>query len=615
MSNGDMGKILWVDLSTRKITTESLEEKTCRKFLGGYGLGASILFERMEKDADPLGPENILGMITGPFTGTAVPGGSRYTVVAKSPLTGTWGDANSGGFFGPGLRFAGYDGVFFKGQADSPVYLLIDDGRAELRDAAALWGKDTTAAEEILQAELGKDTRVACIGPAGEKRALIAAIINDRGRAAGRSGLGAVMGSKNLKAVAVKGRQKVPIFDEKGLLTLRKKTLQELSSLVEVMRQFGTCAMLVHAVQSDDAPVKNWGGTAAGDFKEVEQIGGNRVIERQEKKYACYNCPLGCGGLMKAGNGEYEYRAGAHKPEYESLSMLGSNCLNSNLESIIKINDLCNLYGLDTISTGAVLAFAIECYENGLITKADTGGLEMTWGNHRAMVQMVEKMGKREGLGDALADGVKVAARKIGRGADQYAMHLQGQEYPGHDANMRLKWAIAYRMDATPARHTQGGGMAPPGLILPAIDAKTLAGGGKAQKTVASYNHVINSLGICQIVMGTFPSVNTIIDFVNCVTGWAVTQEELLKTGERIANIRQAFNVREGWNPLKYEIPARIAARPPAREGQMAGIKLEEVPADREFCEAMDWDTKTARPSKNKLLELGLDKAAKTLWP
>jgi aldehyde:ferredoxin oxidoreductase len=615
MANGYMGKILWVDLSERKISVEALEEKTCRKFLGGYGLGAHVLFNRMQKRVDPLGPDNILGILTGPFTGNPVPGGSRYTVVGKSPLTGGWGDANSGGFFGPHLKFAGYDGIFFSGRSEKPVYLNIHDGEFELRDATHLWGQTTAATEQMIQAERGRETRVASIGPAGEKMALIAAIINEKGRAAGRSGLGAVMGSKNLKAVAVNGRQKIATFNESGLMDLRKKTLAQLSSLVELMRGFGTCAMLVHAVQSDDAPVKNWAGSGPIDFPEAELIGGNRVIERQERKYACFQCPLGCGGLMKPGTGEYRYEDGAHKPEYETLGMFGSNCLNSNLDSIIKLNDLCNVYGLDTISAGAVTAFAIECYENGLITRHDTDGLELTWGNHRAMVQLVEKMGKREGFGSVLADGVQAAAIRIGHGSDRFAIHLHGQEYPAHDPHQRLKWTLAYRMDATPARHTQGGGMAPPGLIMPPVDPVTHSGAGLGQKTIASFNHVINSSGMCQIVMGTFPSVGTVVDFMNAVTGWGVTLEELLETGERIANIRHAFNLREGLNPLDYQIPSRVSARPPAREGSLAGVNVKEGPIDAEFCRAMDWDVATAKPSRQKLLQLGLDEVAQEFWP
>jgi len=615
MANGYMGKILWVDLSLRNLKEELLDEKLFRQFLGGYGLGAKILFNRMMAGVDPMGPENILGFLTGTFTGTRAIGGSRYAVVGKSPLTGSWGDANSGGFFGPHLRFAGYDGVFFTGISEEPVYLFLNNGKAELRSAAHLWGRDTYNTEDMLKSELGKDTEIACIGPAGEKRTRIAAVMNNKGRAAARSGLGAVMGSKKLKAIALKGNQKIPVFDEKRTSELRRKNLGEQTGLVSLIRDLGTCGLTVAALAHDDSPVKNWGGISIIDFPHFERFDAGPIIDRQTKKYACYQCPIGCGGHMKEGIGEYKYEAGVHKPEYETLAMFGSNCLNDNIESIIKLNDVCNRQGLDTISAGAVIAMAIECYENGLINGKDTDGVELTWGNHKAIVAMTEKLGKREGFGDILADGVKRAGEKIGKGSEQYAMHMQGQEYPAHDPKYGLKWAIAYRMDATPARHTQGGGVNPPGLPLPELDARAIRGRGEAQKVLMSFNHVINSTGMCQIVYGTFSSVYTVVDFMNSITGWDVTLEELLKTGERIANIRQAFNVREGLNPLEYRIPGRIVGKPPKEEGPLAGITLDEETMDREFCAAMDWDPKTARPNKGKLLELGLEDVATELWP
>ena len=398
MAGGYMGKMLWVDLSQGKLQEEEIDEKLCRKFLGGYGLGARILFSRMKMGANPLGPDNILGIITGPLTGTPAIGGSRYTVVGKSPLTGGWGDANSGGFFGPKLKFAGYDAVFFIGISPKPVYLVIDNGKAHLKDADHLWGKDTYETEDLLKDELGKDVEALCIGPSGEKVSLIASVMNNKGRAAARSGLGAVMGSKKLKALAVKGNMKVPLADEQKIKELRKKHLGELSGHVTMLKQYGTPAIMVRLAKAGDSPIKNWAGVTAVDFPNVEAIGGDEVIKRQEKRYACYRCPIGCGGHMQEGTGEYKYEAGAHKPEYETLAMFGSNCLNDNLESIIKVNDICNRYGLDTISAGASIAMAIECYENGIITKEDTEGLELTWGNHRAIVEMTEKLARRKAL-------------------------------------------------------------------------------------------------------------------------------------------------------------------------------------------------------------------------
>ncbi|MQY67480.1 MAG: aldehyde ferredoxin oxidoreductase, partial [Dehalococcoidia bacterium] len=422
---GYTGKMLWVDLSRAKLEDEALDEGLCRQFIGGYGLGARVLFRRQKAGVDPLGPDNILGFTTGMLTGTPSISASRYIVVGKSPLTGGWGDANSGGNFGPYLKFAGYDNIFFSGIAEKLVYLFIDNGKAELRDAAHLTGKDTFQTEDILKGELGKDVEVACIGPAGEKVARIAAVMNNKGRAAGRSGLGAVMGSKKLKAIAVKGNMEIPMADDTKANELRKKYLKELSGHVDMLRDNGTPGIFIDCAESGDTPTKNWSGTATIDFPDYKDIGGDPVIARQEKRYACWRCPIGCGGHMREGRGEYKYEAGAHKPEYETLGMFGADCLNSSVESIIKLNDICNRYGVDTISAGATMAFAIECYERGIITKADTDGIEMTWGNHKSIVAMTEKMVRREGFGDVLADGVKVAAEKIGGDASSYAMHIQ----------------------------------------------------------------------------------------------------------------------------------------------------------------------------------------------
>lgn len=615
MANGFMGRVLWVDLSQGKLQEELLDEELCRGFLGGYGLGARVLFSQMKAGVDPLGPDNVLGIVTGPLTGTPALGGSRYVVVGKSPLTGGWGDANSGGYFGPHLKFAGYDAVFFRGIAEQPACLFINDGKAELRDASSLWGKDTFETEDVLRAELGKDVQVACIGPSGEKISLIASVMNNKGRAAGRSGLGAVMGSKRLKAVVVKGNMKAPLADEQKARDLRKKYLGQLTGHFTSLREFGTPNIMLRCALSGDAPVKNWAGVTHKDFPNVEPIGGEAVVKRQQRRYACYQCPIGCGGHMKEGTGEYRYEAGAHKPEYETLAMFGSNCLNNNLESIIKANDICNRYGLDTISAGAAIALAIECYENGLIGKEDTDGIEMTWGSHKSIVAMTEKMAKREGFGDILADGVKVAAERIGKGADQYAMHIQGQEVPAHDPKFGFHWAISYRMDPTPARHTQGPGMAPPGLPIPPYDRKSQYGRQPAHKIGHSFSHVVQCLGLCSFVFWAFPSVEAVVEPTRAVTGWDVTIEELLQTGERITNIRQAFNIREGLNPLQFKVPDRIAGKPPKEEGPLKGITLDEETMDREYLEAMDWDLATAKPSKKKLLELGLEDVARILWP
>ncbi len=608
-----MGKILRVDLSRNELKDEVLDEKLCRDFIGGYGIGARIIFSRQKAGVDPLGPENILGILTGPFTGTNAISGTRFTVAGKSPLTGGWGDANSGGYFGAYLKFSGYDGVLFTGISEKPVYLLIDNGKAELRDAAHLWGKDTYETEDILKAELGKDVAAACIGPAGEKLSRVSCIMHNKGSAAARSGLGAVMGSKRLKAVAVKGKMAVPVADAKGVKELRTKYLGQLGGHIDWIRKFGTSFVTVRSAESGDTPVKNWGGVALNDFPDANPIGANPLDTRKLKPTACFQCPVGCEAIMKEGTGEYKYEAGSYRPEYETIAMLGTNCLNDNIESIIKANDICNRYGIDTISAGAIMAFAMECFEKGLINKADTDGIEMTWGNHKSLVAMMGKMARREGFGDILADGVKIAAQKIGKGADKYAIHIHGQEVPGHSPVAGFHWPATYIANATPGRHTQGSeGFSQE--LMPEYDRGSFSGRGQAHRIGTCQQHVVMCTGMCLFVVGALPGYQVIAEFMRAITGWDITLDELLVAGERIENVRQAFNIREGINQLQYEVPDRILGKPPHKEGPLAGITVDADTLVKEYVAAMDWDLKTARPSEKKLKELGLDDVAQELW-
>ena len=635
MARGYMGKILFVNLSTREIKMETPDEKLYRDFVGGYGVGARIIFSRQRAGVDPLGLENTLGFMTGPLTGTDFPFGTRYTVVVgKSPLTGGWGDANSGGDFGPYLKFSGYDGVFFTGVSEKPVHLFIKEGKAELRDAIHLWGKDTVETEDILKKDLGKEVRVACIGPAGERLSLISSVINNKGRAAARSGVGAVMGSKKLKAIAVIGTSQVPVADKEKVKNLRKKLLGEFRETANLFKRFGTAGIAAQFIATGECPIKNWSGVGSRDLPDAGLISDESVINLQERKYGCYRCPISCGGHMKAGTGEYKYEAGAHKPEYETLGAFGGMCLNSNLESIIMANDLCNRYGIDTISAGATIAFAMECYEKGIITQKDTGGIELTWGNHKAVVAMTEKIAKREGLGDVLADGVKVAAERINKGAEKYAIHIHGQEPAMHDPRSTPSFATVYQSDATPGRHMQGScahfemgtfedfefphfGIKIPHVERPAFK-HTYTGKGKWEALFRNHSHLGNTSGACLIAdlgPGMVTPVDTIPIFLSVITGWQFSPEEILRIGERISAIRQAINVREGLMPKDFKMPGRTVGDPPLKEGPTANITVDVNTMVVEYYKAMDWDLETGKPSKKKLLELGLEDVAQELWP
>lgn len=621
MLGGYMGKMLFVDLTRGEIKEETLDEKLCRDFIGGYGIGARIMYSRQKGGVDPLGPENMLGFATGPLTG--VPGvfGTRYAVVSKSPLTRTWGDANCGGDFGPFLKFAGYDAVFFTGASDKPVYLLCKDGAAELSDASELWGKDVDETEALLHSKLGKEARIASIGPAGEKLSLISSVLHNH-RAAARSGLGAVMGSKKLKAVVAIGKGKVPIANTEAHAQVRKEYAAKLkeSPFADLLGQFGLCFMNVGNFESGNSPCKNWGGVGIRDFPNMAALSHENVVARQEKKFACWRCPVACGGVMKAGT-EYDYPAGVYKPEYETCAAFGAMCLNDNIESIIKANDICNRYGLDTISAGATIAFAIDCYENGLITKEDTDGIELTWGNHRAIAAMTDKLARREGFGDILADGVKVAAEKIGKGADKYAVHACGQELPMHDPTFAPSFGCSYQSAPTPGRHTQTGlcmaeeGAVQPGLEVSHLDKYTYTGKGQIEASIRGNVDLLNASGMCLFGGNLFLPVGNIPAFLRAVTGWELTDEELTATAQRIATIRQAFTVREGIKPKDFKLRGHPIGDPPDTEGPLANVTVDVDTLCKEYYQAMGWDAETGKPSKKKLLELGLNDIAADLWP
>jgi aldehyde:ferredoxin oxidoreductase len=597
MAGGYMGRLLFVNLGTGEMKEESPDESLYRDFIGGYGVGARILYSRQRGGAEPLGPENTLGLVTGPLTGTPATFGCRFVVVAKSPLTGGWGDANCGGEFGPYLKFAGYDGVFINGISEKPVYLLIDNGKAELRDAAHLWGKTNFETDDMLLAEHGNEARVVSIGPAGEKLLLVSCLITHKGTAAGRSGMGAVMGSKKLKAVVVKGDQKVPIADIEAANRLRSENIAESKQFLQEFGKYGTGSHAEASAHSGDTPVKNWGGIGIIDLPDASGLNQENLIANMDRRTGCWHCPAACKALLKEGAADYNYPAGTRRPEYETLAAFGAMCLNSNIEVIAMANYLCNIYGLDTIFTGTIIAFAMECYEHGIITRADTDGIELTWGNPKAMFAVIEKIAHREGIGDILADGVKVAAERIGRGAEEYAVHIGGQELGLHDPKFDfpvfagIPTSARFKMDATPGRHTVGFG--PPGFRW----------------------YVINAAGLCLHSNISDPEGKYIARFMSAVTGWERSMDELLKAGERIANMRHVFTLREGDNPLERKVHGRIIGRPPQKAGPLAGVTTDLEAQVYWNLGALDWNPITTRPSRKKLLELGLNDVAQELWP
>lgn len=621
MHGGYMGRLLFVNLSTGKIWEEELSKKLKSDFLGGYGIGARILYSRMKPNVDPLGPENIFGLVTGPLTGTPAITGNRWVAVAKSPLTHTWGDANCGGTFGPALKRSGYDAIFVEGTAENPVYIYIEDRKVEIRDASRFWGKETWEAEAMLKEDHGgTKPEAALIGPGGEKLSLISAVMNDEGRAAGRSGLGAVMGSKKLKAVVASGSHEIPIARPSEMKKVRKTANKQMirRDIWKFMNKYGTTGITGGSAISGDSPVRNWGGVGVVDFPDADPIGMGLVDNYKEKAYGCWQCPIACGAIVEVKEGPYKVRG--HKPEYETTGGFGTLLLNNNPESIIYLNEICNRAGLDVISVAGTVGFAIECVEHGLITKEDLNGLDVTWGNHEAIMQLVKDIISRKGIGDLLADGVKVASERIGKKSEAFAIHVHGQELPMHDPRLSPGYATTYMLDATPGRHTQGGshiveeGTLRPELGLTEVLAEkyTYTGKGKAHKKMSNYIHTVNAAGIC--LFGDFCStVEDLVQFLTEGIGEEFTVDRVLEIGERIATIRTAFNVREGIIPTEIKVPDRMIGVPPQTEGPLQEVTIDIKTQNEEYLKEMGWDTKTGIPTSERLVALGLTDVAEDL--
>ena len=641
--NGYMGKILWVDLGSGRIQEEEIGENVYRAHLSGTGLAACILLDRIPPKADPLGPDNIICFVSGLLTGTGTLFTGRWMVAGKSPLTGTWGDANCGGNFSPAIKRCGYDGIFFTGISKRPVYLCIHERKVELRDATGIWGKDTKETEAILKRDSGcRMPRIACIGQAGENLSLISGIANDGGRMAARSGLGAVMGSKKLKAVVLDGTQRIRSHDPVEIKRLSKKcndniqfmppfppafVLAYMGAILRAMpaqpstetlffntvyklmlQKWGTASLNQILIEIGDSPIKNWKGSNE-DFGQdhSEKLNPDVFSECVIVKYHCYACPLGCGGICRRPGVSGE----THKPEYETVLALGGLCLNDDADSIFRMNETLNRAGMDTISAGGTVAFAIECFEKGILTLGDTGGLELTWGNSAAIEALIDRMIHRQGIGDLLADGVRTASRRIGKGSSAYAIHAGGQELAMHDGRYDPGFALHNCVEATPGRHTIGSQMyyelfqlwekvpdlPEPGLIY-MKRSKYVPDREKAMAAAAcsKYMNVINGAGACLYgaLMGTedFP----LFEWLNATTGWQLSPHDYLEIGARIQTLKQQFNIKQGIKPTEIKVADRALGRPPLTAGANRGRSVAIEKMVQDYWDVLGWDPKTGTP-------------------
>ncbi len=645
MIQGVTGKILWVDLTRGTCVEETVPEPVYEHTLAGVGLAAHYLYRRIPPGADPLGPDNVLAFVPGLLTATGALMTGRWLVAAKSPLTHTWGDANCGGTLAPAIKQCGYDGIFFTGASPTPVYLFVGHDGPQLRDASHLWGKDARETEtRIQQGSEGREIQVACIGPAGEKRSLIAGIVNDQGRLAARSGLGAVMGAKNLKALALHGVHPIPVHDPAEMKRLSERFLKNIAFqppflngagmrllgaamrvLPLAMRQdgmlykiliqkWGTTSLNQFSIETGDSPLRNWSGSDR-DFtpRMHASINPDHIRARETSKYHCYSCPVGCGGLCTLNGGE------THKPEYETVLALGGLLMNTDLDSLFEMNEALNRAGMDSISAGGALAFAIESFENGLLTLQDTGGLELRWGNTAAIRALLDQMIAREGLGDILADGSKAAAARLGNGTERYAVHSGGQEPAMHDSRNDPGFGLHYAVEPTPGRHTIGSiqyyemfqlwrkvrGVPPPSARLYPKDHKYRAGREQAAMAAANsrFKMVIDGAGLC--LFGTFTGVQRmpVFEWLNAATGWSKTPEEYMEIGRKVQSLRQAFNARHGA-PALHPMHDRLLGRPPLERGANRGRSVPLESLAPLYWAEMGWDATTGRPLEEDLRDI-----------
>ncbi|HYF93055.1 MAG TPA: aldehyde ferredoxin oxidoreductase family protein [Symbiobacteriaceae bacterium] len=611
MRGGYHGRILYVDLSTSAWWVEQLAEEDARCFLGGSGLGARYLWEMTNAATDPLGPDNPLLMLAGPLTATLAPTSGRYCVVTRSPLTGLWGEANAGGSWGAELRRAGYDGLIVLGKAARPTYIWIADDHVELRSADHLWGLDTYEVDETLRTQLDPKLQVLCIGPAGERQSRIAGLFSDGrdGRCAGRCGVGAVAGSKLLKAVAVHGTGTVPVADPDAFKKAVRERLPEVVKGTKRLKDFGTAGLSVPMELLGDMVIRNWrdGRWAEG----AERISGERMAETiLTGRYYCDGCPIGCGRDVEVKEGPYQGVKGGG-PEFETISLLGANVLVDDLEAISYANELCNRYGVDTIEMGAALGFAFECFEHGLITAEDTGGVALEWGNAAAMVELVRLIAERRLVGAVLCNGLVPAAEAIGGLAPEFAMHTKGLALPAHDPRGFASIAVGYATSNRGACHMNAyshayeRNLALPDLGFPqTLDRFSPERKGELVARAQDFMALYDSLSLCKFTKSGGVTPRTLAAWTSLVTGWDLSFEEFMAAGERSFTLKRMYNVRLGVSRKDDTIPARILSQ---RRG--TGSAATHLPALgtmlADYYEVRGWSPEGI-PTRQTLERLGL---------
>lgn len=603
-------KMLRVNLTEKKYDIEEIGIETIRLYLGGSGIAAKILYEETSTVTDPLGPENVLIFMTGVFTGSVVPTSGRHSVVSKSPLTGIYGESDIGGSWGTTLKEAGYDGLIITGISQGPVYLLITTNGVEIRDATSLWGMDSYQTDYLIKGEIGKKAVVTCIGTSGEKLSRISSIMSDgeHGRTAGRCGLGAVMGSKRLKAVAILAEKKKPLQHDDRLKESVKTILSLIKDKSKMLTEYGTAAQVLAAEEIGDLPIKNW---KLGSWKEgATKISGQKMAESiLTGRYSCRGCIIGCGRVISIPDSPYGKIQGGG-PEYETLAAFGSMCLLEDLPAIAKANELCNRFGIDTISTGTVISFAVEAYEEGLLTQRDLDGLDLTWGNPVSLLELLRKVCEREGIGEMLSGGVKISAEKIGRGAETFAVHVKGLELPMHDPRAFSSCAVAYATSRIGASHWAATHLLESRRVMPelgynkVLDRFETYGKGIMTAKMQDYMEMFEALKLCKFL--NWAPIPNILEWIHLITDLEMDFTEYMTIGERISNLKRMYNIRHGITRKDDKLPERILTQKRGTGGAADNVPDLNTMLD-EYYSFRDWD-KNGVPRKEKLKRLNLEK-------
>ena len=610
--SGNYHKLLKIDLGAGTIETIDLEEAMMRTHVGGSSLAARLFFEADGYQYQPLAAESPLYIITGPMVGTNFPGTSRFVLCARSPLTGIWGESASGGFWGAELKKAGFDGISIEGKAAVPSYIMIDDSNVSVMDAGELWGLDTYQTVDALKDKYKgqRSVRVLAIGPAGENLVKYAAVSNDKAHYCGRTGMGSVMGSKNLKAIVVRGNGKVPVADQKTYQEARKTALANIkeSMIAASMHDLGTAAAMDMGMMTGDVPIKNW--SLGEDYEMAAALGGPAIHETiLEGRVACYTCPIGCKPVVAVDHPEYAIAKGPG-PEYETCATFGTMIMNDDLNAVAYANELCNRLGLDTITCGATLAFMMDCYANGLLSLQDLDGVDMAWGNVDAAIKTVQKIAYREGFGDRAAEGSQALAASIGKDAEKYAVTVKGLELPMHDPRGFHGQGLAYMNSNRGACHLQHAVQAvEQGMVAwPEVgleeDYAATESAGKAKMVCISENigQMANAACICQFVHWAM-GLDEFLDGFNAVTGYGFDMQELIAAGQRAWVLKRALNNIMGVTAADDRLPQKVLT--PTAEGSAAGSVPDEDLMRKEYYEIRGLDEK-GFPTSGLLQELGL---------